>query len=198
MLIHLVPKLFLKYKNSVDLVSISVDDRAIDRDLLVIRKPYPNKCYSVACRKKGKKAISGILVELADKKKFKVEYTWIVEKLGEVKHIVHYEISDSDYDMVSDDITLSYASSGEQLGYFESRFNDRLKNITPASGNPYAEIIEPIKSKESAFPFSDTMEKGIVKQRVEYIYLPTIEKERFIKRGKYYGRYPAMDDKFVL
>ena len=187
MLIHLVPKLFLKYKNSVDLVSISVDGSVIDRDLLVIRKPYPNKCYFVACRKKGKKAISGILVELADKKKFKVEYTWIVEELGEVKHIVHYDISDSDYDMVSDDITLSYA-----------RLNDRLKNIIPASGKPYAEIIEPIKSKESAFPFSDTIEKGIVKQRVEYIYLPTIEKERFIERGKYYGRYPAMDDKFVL
>ncbi|WP_255653935.1 DUF6012 family protein [Arsenophonus apicola] len=67
MLLHLSPRYYLRYSDvQLDLIDVSVPELnltlkgGVD---IVARTPYPNKCYQIACRKKGRKAINGIFIE---------------------------------------------------------------------------------------------------------------------------------------
>ncbi len=66
MLIHLTPSFFLNYSNiSVDLIDVEIPELGLhlqaERDITV-RFPSPNKRLHYVCRKKGRKAIHGILL----------------------------------------------------------------------------------------------------------------------------------------
>ena len=65
MLIHLVPKILFKYSNKISIESLEISklNLFLSGDDLVVRKPFPNNQYHVACRGQGKKAIKGILIE---------------------------------------------------------------------------------------------------------------------------------------
>ena len=85
MRLHLVPKIFNKYADvTAELVSVEVPEigltlvAGID---IVTRRPYPNKAYHVACRKKGRKAITGLFVDVEEHlANFTVSTTWKVNK----------------------------------------------------------------------------------------------------------------------
>lgn len=198
MLIHLIPKLFFKYSNNVSILSLEIPELNISLtgDDLVSRKPFPNKCYHVACKRKGKKAIKGILIESEEHlEEFHVETKWLIEGEGEISHIVHYNIMDNDFSLVSDDFTLMYASSGV-LGDFESRWNSIENNFPPCHGQPFMEYVDSVKADKSNVVDSLTFPNTII-HREEFISIPTIEMERFTKRGDYEGRFPEISDKFL-
>jgi len=197
MFIHLIPKLFFKYSNNVSILSLEIPELNISLtgDDLVSRKPFPNKCYHVACKRKGKKAIKGILIESEKHlEEFHVETKWLIEGEGEISHIVHYNIMDNDFSLVSDDFTLMYASSGV-LGDFESRWNSIENNFPPCHGQPFMEYVDSVKADKSNVVDSLTFPNTII-HREEFISIPTIEMERFTKRGDYEGRFPDISDKF--
>jgi len=60
MRLHLEPKILNKYADiDAELVSVEVPEvglKLIGDKEIVTRRPYPNKQYQVACRKKGKKS----------------------------------------------------------------------------------------------------------------------------------------------
>jgi len=129
MFIHLIPKLFFKYANHFSILSLEVPELSIHltNDDIVSRKPFPNKCYHVVCKRKGKKAIKGILLE-SDKhlSHFQVRTKWLIDN-EEITHVVNYHVIDDEFSLVSDDFTLMYASSGA-LGDFDSRWNSIKDN----------------------------------------------------------------------
>ncbi len=65
MLIHVLPKLYVPggLDAAVRLVDLTIEETGLvlkgDQDL-TIRRPYPNKCYWVGCRKVGQKAVAGL------------------------------------------------------------------------------------------------------------------------------------------
>lgn len=198
MFIHLIPKMFFRYSNDISILSLEVPelDIFLTSEDLAIRKPFPNKCYHVACKRKGKKAIKGILIESEKHlEEFHVETKWLIAGEGEISHIVHYNIMDNDFSLVSDDFTLMYASSGV-LGDFESRWNSIENNFPPCHGQPYMEYVDPIKvNKEN---IKDTIDSiGRVILREEFISIPTLELERFKKNAEVQDRFPEFSDKFL-
>lgn len=71
MLLHLSPRYYLRYSEiQLDLIDVSVPESNLtlkDEVDIAARTPYPNKCYRIACWKKGRKDINGIFIE-TDKK----------------------------------------------------------------------------------------------------------------------------------
>ncbi|MGD4794982.1 DUF6012 family protein, partial [Xanthomonas citri pv. citri] len=66
MLIHLTPSFFLNYSDvSVSLIDVEIPELGLhlrnERDITV-RFPAPNKRLHYVCRKKGRKAVYGILL----------------------------------------------------------------------------------------------------------------------------------------
>ncbi|EGD08785.1 hypothetical protein XVE_2960, partial [Xanthomonas vesicatoria ATCC 35937] len=110
MLIHLSPRL-LEPKGiptRCELVDIAIDPFGLllrNGVEVVARRPYPNKRYQVACRKIGRMAINGLLIEAAGTvDAFRVVTRWAVE--GEIlcTHEVNYSLADQDHDAVSEDV----------------------------------------------------------------------------------------------
>jgi hypothetical protein len=199
MFIHLIPKLFFKYANHVSILSLEVPELSIylTNDDLVSRKPFPNKCYHVACKRKGKKAIKGILLE-SDKhlSHFQVKTKWLIDNEEEITHVVNYNVIDDEFSLVSDDFTLMYASSGV-LGDFDSRWNSIENNFPPCQGQPFMEYVDVVKKDKQNVLDTIAFPNQVV-HREEFISIPTIEMERFTKRGEYEGRFPEIPDKFSI
>lgn len=202
MLIHLVPKMFFKYSNRISIESLEIPklNLFLSSNDLVARKPFPNKQYYVACRRQGKKAIKGILIETnTHLDEFQVITKWAIEGENTVEHVVNYKIIDKDFTMMSDDFILMYASDSDVLGHFSSRWNTENEDFSPASGQPYMEFVDSIKKGEQ---FEGRVVDTLVflnkiAKREEFISLPTIEVERFIQRGNRDERFPSIDDKFI-
>lgn len=65
MLLHFCPRLFSPFKN-VAIIDLQIDPigiRLAGGIHLATRRPFPNKHFAVACRKEGRKAMNGILIE---------------------------------------------------------------------------------------------------------------------------------------
>ena len=65
--------------------------------------PYPNRRYTVGCRKDGRKITDGLLIE-TDKpvQRFRTTARWGINAERVITHVVDYEIIDQDFDAVSD------------------------------------------------------------------------------------------------
>ena len=205
MLIHLVPKILFKYSNKISIESLEISklNLFLSGDDLVVRKPFPNNQYHVACRGQGKKAIKGILIETdAHIDEFQVITKWGIDGEDTVEHVVNYKVVDNDFNMISDDFTLMFASDCDTLGHFSNRWNEDNKDIVPALGQAYMEFVEPFKTEQTEEKHKDRVVDTLaffnkIVKREEFISLPTIEEERFKKRGSYDGRFPSINDKFI-
>ncbi len=111
MLFHIRPRLISPFKD-VELVDLGIHplNLRLEGGLdLATRRPYLNKRYAVACRKEGRKAIDGILIEMAAPVQ-EMHYTarWAVEATFLVTHDIHYKLLDHDFDAASDSMVLWY------------------------------------------------------------------------------------------
>ena len=80
--------------------------------------------------------------------------------------------------------------------------NEDNKDIVPALGQAYMEFVEPFKTEQTEEKHKDRVVDTLaffnkIVKREEFISLPTIEEERFKKRGSYDGRFPSINDKFI-
>ncbi len=206
MLLHLVPQIMNRYLN-VELELIDVQIPELDVTLtggkdLVVRKPFPNKTYNVACRKVGRKAIHGLYLE-ADKQlenfsvitrwKAKSEL-WTTEPEKVLTHKVNYTVADIDFDVVSDDHTLLYGQFG-----FESRWLTDFRVDPPVKTQPRMDVLvcEYHKRGEN-ISLEDEYEDVVMVNRVEEITVPTVEKERLMKRGMHNDRLPSFEQRFIV
>jgi hypothetical protein len=143
MLLHIRPRLFCPFKN-VALVDLTIEPlglQLVGGVDLATGRPYPNKRYTVAYRKQGRKAIDGILIETGNPIE-EVRYTarWAIEAALLVTHRVLYTVLDREFDAASDNACLWHGYSGE-LGGWANRFPAGAKGLAPAAIEPMIEVV---------------------------------------------------------
>lgn len=197
MLIHLTPSFFLNYSDvTIDLIDVEVPELGLhlqnEKDI-TIRFPAPNKRLHYVCRKKGRKAVYGILLN-TDKNvtDITVITRWAVQ--GEVStHRVHMHIVGDD-DAATDVIHL-------WSGVFNTPFRDKspdwTKNWIPASCQPRLSVCagdKPSEREPAIWRLADAA--GIIRQQTEYFTAASVEPERLLTPVRSNDRLPALEDAF--
>ncbi|PLO03074.1 hypothetical protein CWM94_00025 [Klebsiella pneumoniae] len=198
MLLHLSPRYYARYTDVVvDLIDVSVPELNLvlkGGEDVVIRTPFPNKCYLVVCRKKGRKAINGFFVETdAVVENFTLITRWAVN--GDIStHRVHFHITDADHDTVTDSLTLWNAVYNTP---WQSRKTPWQESWTPASAQPRMITLPgDNRSERDEQIYNVTDAEGFVRERVEYFSVPTVERERLTTSFLGNDRLPATEDAF--
>ncbi|MDI9766913.1 DUF6012 family protein [Pantoea dispersa] len=197
MLIHLTPSFFLNYSDvSVNLIDVEIPEVGLhlqnEKDI-TIRFPAPNKRLHYVCRKKGRKAVYGILLN-TDKTvtDITVITRWAVQ--GEVStHRVHMHIVGAD-DAATDVIHLW---SGVFNTPFRDKAPDLTKNWNPASCQPRLSVCagdRPSEREPAIWRLADAA--GIIRQQTEYFTATTVEPERLLTPTRSNDRLPALVDAF--
>ncbi|EFN0763506.1 DUF6012 family protein [Enterobacter cloacae] len=200
MLIHLTPRYYAKYSDvQVDVIDVEIPELKLILKAnvdIVIRTPFPNKNYKVICRKKGRKAINGILVEV-DKvvEDFTVITRWAVN--GEIsRHETYYHVSDNEFDAVTEEDFL-------WSGFFNTPYRARCKQIEEGGTlvkrqSAMVTLTDDLNSNDddNYWTYNKVDSEGIVRFRAEYINLPTVERERITTSFFGNKRFPSYEDKF--
>jgi hypothetical protein len=194
MLFHIRPRLYSPFR--VELIDFTIDPvgiRLVGGVDLATRRPYANKFYAVACRKRGKKAIDGIFIETAAGiDELHTTARWAVEATSAVTHHVHYRLLDHDFDAASDHLVFLYACSAG-LGGWSSRWPENAKGIPPVKEEPVMEVVPLMNRAES----EDTYDGEWITTRRETFAMPTIERERLVNT-KFHNRTPTIDEAFSV
>src|SRR5579863_2939821 len=190
MLLHITPT-FFSMTTAATLVDLEITELGlhlkggIDLDT---RKPYPNRAYCIACRKKPRGAFDGILIETARPLKrsgLHVIARWTLSAGDIITHRVHYKLLDSDFDAASDKAELWYAFHGTP---WQKRFPGF------AQGRPVMEDTPALVRAPS--PSKDTIVDGRLVERVQTFSMPTIEPERITRKTNESIRMPKLADAF--
>jgi Family of unknown function (DUF6012) len=187
MLIHVTPKILAG--NDHHCVDVSLVDLSIPEFGLKLRggvdvvgrRPYPNKYYTVACRKVGREAVVGLLFDVDRQvKNFTITTRWAVEADLVLKHVVKYEILDEDFEATTDSMLIWAGFMGDGTR-FQSRWPESAKEFVPASHQPRMDVFAGCGKKGD---FKDTQNPhGIILERYETIQIPTVERERLVRRA---------------
>ena len=177
MLIHIIPRIYLP-EHARQCVLQGVEIPELDLHLRAgkevdERRPYPNKHYSVVCRKVGQRAWDGILLETAKSiTTFTSIASWLHLPTGrQVQHKVHYAFADEQYDAATSSMVRWDAFP--ELGW-DDRWPEHAKEWTPASAQPRMELVATARHGD----FADFVESGLIVCREEYFTMPTVPRER--------------------
>lgn len=197
MLLHIVPRLYTAepHCDLIDFHCPALGLKLRNGIELVARRPYPNKRYMVACRKVGQKAVNGFMVETTERlREFTAITRWAVGGERVVNHQVQYFVLDDEFDAVSEDMGLWFATC-EGLGSWSDRWPEVAKNWTPAAAQPRMELV----SKERDGHYADRHDEfGQIVERSEVFQMRTIERERIEQRASLIlsDRIPAVSTAF--
>jgi hypothetical protein len=174
MLLHIRPRLFYS-GGAVTLVDATIEAfglRLRGGPDLAIGRPYPNKRYTVAYRKIGRKSLDGILIETTKPvKEWRCTARWAVEAQFLITHHVDYRISDEDFDAASDNMMLWYGC-GEGLGGWSSRMPPEAEGISLMYFEPEDFKRATCQDKRDVY--------GRIVERHQTFTMPTIERERLL------------------
>lgn len=188
MLIHLTPTFVNPYSNikvTLEQLSIIAGDDNFEYEIpikdLSLKKPHPNKTYYVACRKRKNKAFMGLIAHIEEEKinKFTVYEKWrtVIDNDIEKEHLhyITFNLLDNEFDTVSQDFLLWQAYS-----------TDIHKDWIPVNCTPKMEFdTEIFKDSPRRNEIEDGYYfNGIIKQRNEQYYIPTMPHTELFKRGE--------------
>lgn len=195
MLLHIRLRLFSPFRKP-QLVELTIEPlglhlRGTD---LATRRPYGNNGYAVACRRKNRKAVDGILIE-TPQRVTSLHYTarWALDAELVVTHKVNYKLLDQEFDAASDSMMLWYGCLAS-LGGWSSRWPAWAEGLWPAAVEPKMEVL-PTKDSTRAVDVLD--ERGWITERREVFAMPTIERERILA-GPVEHPMPPYDSVFNL
>lgn len=197
MLIHLTPSFFLQYANiSVKLVDVVVPELGIHLEEgkdITVRFPAPNKRLHYVCRKKGRRAIYGILLN-TDKPvtDITVITRWAVQ--GHISvHRVHMHITGTG-EAATDVIQLWSAVRGTS---FVDCTPPGAGNWVPASCQPRLTVAAADRTscREPAI-WRRTDPAGIIREQTEFFTAAAVEPARLSSPWRGMDRLPAADDAF--
>jgi hypothetical protein len=198
MLLHLHPRLYSPFKK-VELIDLEIsplDLQLVGGVDIATRRPYPNKRYAVGCRKQGKKAINGLLIETAKPlDEFLVVARWLIQASLEVTHCVHYRVLDHDFDAASESMLLWAASLQEGGRITEDRTPAWAKSATRVRGEPMMEVIAATSVDHARQDILDEVAGGWIISRCETFSIPTIDRER-ITKPEFGDRMPPLSAVF--
>lgn len=207
MLIHLTPT-FINLFCDIDvileklLIIVNGNEYEIPIKDLSLKKPYPNKIYYVACRKKrGNKAFNGLYayIDVDNLKEFTVYEKWktLTDDDVEREHI-HYitfnllNLLDNNFDAISQNFLL----------WQQYRHSQIHKDWIPVNCTPCMEYHTNILRNGVRYnkDIKDIYFNGIIKQRNEQYYVPTMPHKELLKRGNflYSNKMPDINDSFNL
>lgn len=186
MLLHIAPKIFSPHPSAlVDIVIPELGLNLMGGKDVVGRNPFPNKMYTVACRKIGRKAINGFFVNVDE---FVRSYTtitrWAAPNDIIVTHVLKHAINDDEFDFVSDETLV---------------WKKRLNNL-----NPYIcmNLIQKEELKDtfdvlhsSNTLFFESRDFPIVLYRIQDFEFPTIKMD---ERILYSLRFPNVEDAYSV
>jgi hypothetical protein len=201
MLIHIVPRFFTGNHNiPVQLIDVAVEPFGIvlrQGVELAMRQPYPNKCFYVACRKTGRKAMNGLLLDIGPARvnEFEVVTRWAVYADEVVTHRVRHLVLDDQFDAVSTDMTLWHAMC-EDLGGWESRTPPLPATASPASHMPRMAIMPDDREQRTGDVVDKWNQAGMIKERQEAFSMPSIQRER-LQNFRLDDRLPRFQDAFI-
>jgi hypothetical protein len=206
MLWHIRPRLFSPFKY-VTLIDLRIDPLGVHLRGgvdLATRRPYPNKEYAVACRKKGHKATDGILLETATSvDELHSTARWAIEAEFAVTHHVHYKLLDRDWDAASDDMVFwspcGVAGVAELGGWSNRRPAWAEDHILPIHAEPKMEVIPRgcvCLATEDVLDYEQGW-KGWITERTQTFAMPTIERERLLNTD-FNRRMPTLDAAFCV
>ena len=202
MLIHITPRFFTgDYKIPVQLVDVIVEPLGLvlrDGVDLVMRQPFPNKRFYVACRKVGRKAINGLLIDTGAVRinEFEVVTRWAVFAGDVVTHRVKHVVLDEEFDAISTNMVLWHAMC-ESLGGWESRMPLLPANASPASHMPRMAIMPEDRNQRTGDVVGRLNAAGIIEERREVFSMPTIQSGRLQDR-RVDQQLPDFQDAFML
>jgi hypothetical protein len=183
MLLHIRPQLYSPF--DVELVSLQSPQLGLtlhSRDLAT-RRPYPNKHYSVACRREGRKAIEGILIETSKfLEQFDLRAVWAVQAELLAKHTIHYQIIDRDFDAATDKSILWYQfvhwnpATGVTINIGTDRRPEWYRNAPQAQ--KWHTVMEVLPLEDRGPHIKDTVINGFIVAREETFAMPTIQREK--------------------
>ncbi|MGX2950962.1 DUF6012 family protein [Ursidibacter sp. B-7004-1] len=204
MLIHLTPTFINPYQNIKvilkNLIIIAGEDNfeyKIPVKDLALKKPYPNKSYYVACKKRENRAFIGLLAHIEEEKPntFTVYEEWETITNDDLKykhfHYIKFNLIDNKHTITSQDFLL-----------WRQYSTDIHKDWIPVSCTPKMEFDTGILRNgtrsneiEDGYYFN-----GILKQRTEQYNVPTIPHIELIERGNslFPNRMPELIDGFNL
>lgn len=198
MLLHLRPRLFCSFKD-VSVVDIAIPSLNLylqgDADITA-RRPYPNKQYAVACRKKGRKAVDGLLIATAEPlTQFECVTRWAIEATAVVTHRVQYMLSDQEFDAASDDMVLWYACNEDRN--WSNRWPPDKERLAPVRLEPVMELTG--RSIGRRANTRDTFDQalGWITLRRQTFEMPTIERNRLLG-DTWHNRVPKIGDAFEV
>lgn len=201
MLLHVIPRLFVNEPDAPQCDLIDFHCPALGLKLrngieLVARRPYNNKGYQVACRKMGRKAVQGILIETTQRvREFTTLTRWAVGADRIVNHQVQYFVIDDELDAITDSMVL-WSGMSPSLGGFGARWPLSAKGWTPAAAQPRMELV----SRKRDGHYADRLDSaGRILERSEVFQVPTVERERVLYNSKsdIYARIPTADMAFA-
>ncbi|WP_061289930.1 DUF6012 family protein [Azotobacter vinelandii] len=194
MLIHLTPRMFAcPHTEPCTLIDLACDELGLmlkgDRELTA-RRPYPNPKYLVACRKVGRKAMDGFLVETPQPlREFTVVTRWAVAASHTATHRLRYIVLDEEFDALSENMLLwSY-------GDWKPRWPDHYKHLAPVQIQPRMEVSPQLENKREVVDRLDR--QGFLIERSEVFRLHTIERDRLLNVDRHVmERIPSLDMAF--
>ena len=194
MLLHLSPMFITNTFNvHPELHKVSIPE--IDLDLIggvdvIARQPHPNKRYYTGCRKVGRKAIDGMLVEVPEQLTyFTLVSTWVIaSNLPMATHIVHYTLADNDFPFASDNLML-----------WGERRHDSTKEWSYALGQPRMVMLpENYRAREVRDIHFIRNEVGLVETCVESITIPTLPLTTLDDSRCFNEKLPSLTGAFSL
>ncbi|KSQ21596.1 hypothetical protein APB26_31920 [Pseudomonas aeruginosa] len=193
MLVHVTPTIFAKFNDravDVELADINIPEFGVrlhgGRDV-VATKPVPNKFYTVACRKMGREAVSGLLFDVDGAvDAYTVTTRWRLVTSGKVvSHEVMYQVLENEHDAVTDGMLLWGATEA-----LPSRWPEYAKGYVIAVHQPRMDLET---SNGRLGEMVDTMDRnGLILERREMFRLPSIEKVRLTRRDSISSRLPLL------
>ncbi|WP_313025456.1 DUF6012 family protein [Pseudomonas lopnurensis] len=200
MLIHLVPR-FLTCELSgynCEVVDIRIAELGLHLrggNDLTTRRPYPNKMYQVACRKIGRRAIEGILIETAHPvSEFTAVIRWAVRATHVLTHRIIYKVQDEDHDATSEAMVLWGNYTDLNPAWVACRVQ-QSEDFSPAAGQPCMDA-RPFSVTSRKGHIEDRMHGDMVGERIETFHLPTLDRDRILNHPYWSNRIPPLDHAF--
>lgn len=194
MLLHLRPTM-LSSETVVSLIDLQVEPFGLylrgGRELMTGR-PYPNKHYNVVCRKKGKKAIRGILLKVdGPVEGFNYTARWLAGGIV-VTHRVSCSILDQEFGAASDDMWLWRGTSGG----WGNRMPDGFRDAVPMYVQPVMQLVDSSEQRSATVDVVN-FKSGWIIDRTQVFAMPTIEPERLFSFPQEDDtRMPRLEDAF--
>jgi hypothetical protein len=192
MLIHISPRYYTCKRSFglVQLIDVRIEELGVhlrDGIDIVARKPYPNKYFLVACRKSGRRAVDGLLVDTEQHvPSYTVVTRWAVAAEVIVTHRVKHVVLDDEFDTVTDKMSLWFAWQGRQ---WASRWPGGHQGGSPMECQPRMQLT-PSPARQGAV--IDAVVDDIIMERAEVFPVPTVERDR-VTGGRPYDRLPLRD-----